>query len=194
MPDLAPPFRFARVEDAPALADLIHEASHGISLAFWRMSAKQGEDPWTLGRARQAARVAAGTSTIVVADEGQGAVAGLTGYSLGPEPTPLDDLPPLFVPLIELENEAPGTWYINVLATLPQARRRGLASGLLAIAEAAARAEGCRALSLIVADANTDARRLYARAGFTEAARRPIVKEGWVGEGTDWLLLLKPLA
>ena len=41
----------------------------------------------------------------------------------------------MFRPLQGLENRAPGTHYLNVLATYPAFRRRGVASRLLAEAE-----------------------------------------------------------
>jgi ribosomal protein S18 acetylase RimI-like enzyme len=80
-----------------------------------------------------------------------------------------------------------------VLAVLPTFRNRGLGRRLLERAEETARAERRRGMSLIVADANAGARRLYERAGYREAARRPMVKEGWSGEGREWVLLTRPL-
>jgi ribosomal protein S18 acetylase RimI-like enzyme len=49
-----------------------------------------------------------------------------------PEAIP-SDMPAMFVPLRELENFAPGTWYINVLAVRPQFRSQGLGTKLLAL-------------------------------------------------------------
>ena len=100
----------------------------------------------------------------------------------------------MFVPLQELENLAPGTWYVNVLATYPAFRRRGVASHLLGLAEAAAAKAGSRGLSIIVADANVAARRLYEGRGYKETAERVMVKENWPGEGQRWVLLTKPQA
>jgi hypothetical protein len=34
-------------------------------------------------------------------------------------------MPAMFVPLQELENLAPGTWYVNVLAAYPEHRSQG---------------------------------------------------------------------
>ena len=56
----------------------------------------------------------------------------LIGYEIPDNPEPLpDDMPAMFVPLQELENLAPGTWYINVLAVRPQFRNQGLGTKLL---------------------------------------------------------------
>src|SRR5262245_8212447 len=59
--------------------------------------------------------------------EQDGQCAGcLIGYEIPDNPDPIpDDLPSMFVPLQELENQAPGTWYINVLAVRPQFPVRG---------------------------------------------------------------------
>jgi ribosomal protein S18 acetylase RimI-like enzyme len=100
----------------------------------------------------------------------------------------------MFVPLQELENLAPGTWYVNVLAAHPEHRGKGYGAALLTVADRLAADTGRRGLSIIVADTNTGARRLYERCGYSETARRRMVKEDWQHPGTDWLLLTKPLA
>jgi hypothetical protein len=46
-------------------------------------------------------------------------------------------------------------------------------------------------MSVIVSDSNTGARRLYERCGYGAAATRAMVKEGWVNEGANWVLLTK---
>ena len=38
-------------------------------------------------------------------------------------------------PLVLLEAKAPGSWYVNVLATFPEFRRQGIGVQLLAVAE-----------------------------------------------------------
>ena len=101
---------------------------------------------------------------------------GLVSYRIGAVPEPVEGQPPIARPLVELENRALGSHYVNVLATYAPFRGRGVATALL---RHAARAAGPAALSLIVADGNATARRLYAGFGFVERARRPIVKDGW---------------
>jgi ribosomal protein S18 acetylase RimI-like enzyme len=122
------------------------------------------------------------------------APAALIGYEIpdNPEPIP-EDMPTMFVPMQELENLAASSWYINVLAALPQFRRRGLGTRLLALADEMAESSGKRRLSVIVSDANTGARRLYERCGYNERAMKPIVKETWKNEGQSWVLLTKDL-
>ena len=113
----------------------------------------------------------------MIAEIGGPVAGGLVAYRIGDAPEPLDELPPLFRPLQALENRAPGTHYVNVLATYPAFRRRGVASRLLA--EAERQGAGARGLSLIVADRNAAARRLYEALRLRRGAAEPIVKEGW---------------
>lgn len=189
---LDPPFRLATERDAPALADLVNFAGEGLPLFIWQGLAAVGEDPWEVGRRRQAEKARDGQ--IVVADFGEGAVAGLTGYAIGAEPEPItDDLPALFRPLQELENEALESWYVNVLACYPAQRGQGLGSRLLEIADRIGRAEGLRRMSVIVAGDNAGARRLYERHGYAETGSRPCIRDGWRTDTERWVLLMKPL-
>ncbi len=193
MIQLKPPLRPAVIDDADALVELVNYAGEGLPLYLWTTLAAPGEDAWDVGR-RRAAREDGSFSyrnTVIIESEGQCAGA-LIGYEIpdAPEPVP-PDMPAMFVPLQDLENLAPATWYVNVLAVRPQFRRRGLGTALLGVAQDTAEALGKRGLSVIVSDANTGARRLYERCGYRERAERDMVKEGWVNEGRRWVLLTK---
>jgi len=48
-------------------------------------------------------------------------------------------------------------------------------------------------MSLIVADINSRARRLYERQGYAETARRTCVRENWVTDTREWVLMTKTL-
>jgi ribosomal protein S18 acetylase RimI-like enzyme len=190
MVPLDPPLRLATEADAPVLAVLHNEASHGLVLHAWRLMAEPGADPWAFGTARQMPRVRNGFWVVV--DEGAGPVAGLLARP--PEIEALEaGLPAVFPPLIELEALEPGTLFVQVLAALPPARGRGLGTRLMRTAEDIAREWGRSRLSLIAADDNADGRRLYGRLGYRERARRPMVKAGWNGPGSEWILLVKEL-
>ena len=191
---LPPPFRNAAPDDAPALAELVNFAGEGLPLHLWERMAEPGETAWDVGRHR--ARREDGSFSWrngVVAEEGGDVMACLIGYPLPEQPEPIDHarMPPMFVPLQELENLAPGTWYVNVLATYPEHRGHGFGTWLLRLADELAAAGGRNDLSVIVSDANAGARRLYARCGYAQRAARAMVKEGWGGAGEEWLLLVK---
>ncbi|MDJ0945203.1 MAG: GNAT family N-acetyltransferase [Kiloniellales bacterium] len=196
MTDPAPPLRWATPEDAAALAELINFAGEGLPACTWERTAEPGETVWEVGRRcarREEGRFSYRNALVL---EQNGAVAAcLIGFPLPEAPAPIDydALPAMFVPLQELENLVLGTWHVNVLAAYPKQRSRGHGSALLAQAEKIAAASGRRGLSIIVADANRGARRLYERRGYRETARRPMVKEAWQNPSRDWVLLVKPL-
>ena len=126
---LEAPFRHATPQDAAALAELVNLAGEGLPLYLWGQMAEPGESPWEVGRGR-ALREAGSFSyrNAVVAEADGRVVAGLVGYPLpdAPEPIDYDRMPALFVPLQELENLAPRTWYVNVLATYRRVPRSRL--------------------------------------------------------------------
>jgi len=193
MIELEAPFRHATQDDAPALAELVNIAGEGLPFYLWSKMAEAGESAWDVGR-RRAMREAGSFSfrNAVVAEVDGRVVASLIGYPLPDQPEPIDErMPAMFVPLQELENLAPGTWYVNVLATFAEYRDRGYGTRLLGIAERVAAAAGRSGLSIIVSDVNAGARRLYERCGCAEVAMRPMVKEGWDNPGENWVLLIK---
>jgi GNAT superfamily N-acetyltransferase len=193
--DLASPFRRATPADSEAMADLVHFASEGLAFYLWSRMAGPGGDPWAVGRER--ARRPAGAfsySNAILAERDGRVAAGLIGYPLADVPEPPPDNPPaMFVPLNELEELVPGTWYVNVLAAYPEHCGKGLGTALLSLAEELARQTLRRGMSIIVADTNVGARRLYERCGYREVASRRMVKEGWVHPGTSFVLLAKRL-
>jgi ribosomal protein S18 acetylase RimI-like enzyme len=193
MIELEPPFRYARPDDAAPLAELINSAGEGLPLYLWTNLAEPGQGPWEVGRRRALREVGSFSYRNAVIAEAGGIVASLVGYPLpdAPEPIAYDQMPPMFVPLQELENTAPRTWYVNVLATYPQYRGQGYGTRLLGIADRLAAATARTGLSIIVSDANAGARRLYERCGYRELAMRPMIKERWENPGENWVLLVK---
>lgn len=191
----APPCRRAVVGDAPLLAELVNFAGEGLPLYLWGKMAAPGENPWDVGR-RRAARDEGSFSyrnASIIEHEGQAAGC-LIGYEIPEQPEPIGPgIPAMFVPMQELENLAPGSWYVNVLAVAPQFRGHGLGTKLLALADDIAGNLGKRRLSVIVADTNRGARRLYERCGYRESATRPAVKQDWKNDAVNWVLLTKTL-
>jgi len=187
--------RRATIEDVPMLAELVNYAGEGLPFYVWGQMAAPGEDAWSVGLRRAAREDGAFSYRNAIIIEHEGHCAGcLIGYEISHQPGPIpEDMPAMFVPLQELENLAPDTWYINVLAVRPVLRRMGLGTKLLHVADETARALGKGGLSVIVSEANTGARRLYHTCGYIERAERRMVKETWRNEGVRWLLLTKPL-
>lgn len=189
---LEAPLRPFRPGDEEVVARLNDMASGGLVLTVWQQMETDG-DPWAFGYRRQLERMNSG-QVMVVCDPGDGVEAVLMGNPETEEPTDPLETEPEFRALVELENMVPGTWYLNVLATLPEARGKGHASRLLTVAEEIARAGGHDAISLIASDANDLALPLYQKFGYGERARRPMTKGAWDGPGSEWILMVKTLA
>jgi ribosomal protein S18 acetylase RimI-like enzyme len=191
-----PQFRPARIDDAAILAELVNYAGEGLPLYLWSKMAGPEESPQEVGRKRAEREMGSFSyrNATIVLHEGHAAGA-LIGYPIQDLPEPIGaDMPAMFVPLQELENLAPGTWYVNVLAVLPTFRKSGLGTAMLRLADQTGRKLGNRGMSVIVSDENTGARRLYENLGYREAARRKMVKENWSNEGRQWVLLTKEFA
>lgn len=190
-----PRMRSARHEDAEVLARLTEMAGHGLPFHLWAEAAAAGETPLDVGRSRlEGEEGNFSYRNAWVIEVGGAVAAGLIGYRQ-PEPYSLDGIdtfPPVLQPLVRLEALAPGSWYVNVLAVLPEHRGKGLGSLLLADAERRAHEVGARSLSLIVASENPNALRLYERVGYRALARRPVVGFPWF-HGGDWVLMTKPV-
>jgi ribosomal protein S18 acetylase RimI-like enzyme len=188
-------FRPARIEDAAVLAELVNYAGEGLPLYLWGKMAGPGETASEVGEKRAARETGSFSYRNATIIEHEGHAAGsLIGYGVPDEPEPIpSDMPALFVPLQKLENLAPDTWYVNVLAVLPEYRGAGLGTKLLGLAEANGRKFAKRGMSVVVSNANTGARRLYERLGYRAAGRCSMVKEDWINDGTEWVLLTKSL-
>lgn len=167
---------------APYLWSTMGEAGQTLSEA----------EAFAIGTERIASRI--NTQQIVVVGEPGHAEAALMGYAVEAEDPITSETPAMFQPLIALENQVVGSWYVNVLATRPQARDRGLGRALLSIAEDLAREAGLRTMSIIVSDSNSGARRLYERLGYRAIAERAKVKAEWDGPGQTWILMTKAVS
>lgn len=192
---LQPPFRRATIDDAPVLAELVNDAGEGLPLYLWGRMTAPGETAWDVGRRRAAREEGSFSYRNAMIVEQRGRCAGcLIGYEIPDDPVPIaDDMQAMFVPLQELENLAPGAWYVNVLAVCRQFRGQGLGTKLLGLADETARSLAKRGMSVIVSDANLGARRLYERCGYSETATRAMVKEDWQNDARTWVLLTKNL-
>lgn len=175
------------------MAKLVNIAGDGLPLYLWAKSALPGQSAWDVGRER-AKRGMGGFAyrNTVIREQSGETTACLIGYPLRGSPElSAEDVPTMLVPLFELERLVPNSWFINVLATYPQHRGKGIGTELLRIAETLASDSQCVGMSLIMSDANAGARRLYERHGYREHTTRPIVKEDWTHSGKNWVLMVK---
>ena len=173
--------------DITSLRRIFSAASHGLAEVFWEADRKPGETLGEVAARRLHARVGDPANAFWMAEVFGTPAGGILSYDID-EREPLDGLSPMLRSFVAFENDAVGTRYVNVLAVFPEFQRRGIASALLA---QAVRDAAGRPVSLAVADVNTGARKTYAANGFDEVGRYPMVKEGWDGEGKNWILMIR---
>lgn len=187
----APIIRRATFQDAPFVLQMSEVAGHGFLRHFFGQILAEGQDldAFMLSRV-QDPHSKMSYSKCWIAETG-GLPVGMVNLDHIPAiPEPIDpELPVMFRPLAELEASVPGATVIEFLAIPPQARGQGIATALIETARGQA---GPGGLALVVSDNNTAARGLYAKAGFAEIDRRPIVTQGWQTTGTEWILMTHP--
>jgi len=108
-------FRPALKADARLLAALVNFAGEGLPLYLWEKLAQPGETAWQVGirRAEREEGSFSYRNAVIIVRQGQPAGC-LIGYEISDTPDPIgSDIAQMFVPLQELENLAPGTWYVN---------------------------------------------------------------------------------
>lgn len=193
---MPPIIREATPDDAPLLVRVIDMASEGLVPALWDEMAPEDSDGSAVGLALVTAEDGEFSYRHGFVLEEDGAVlGGMIGYPFPITPEPAGpEIPDAFVALKELETLAPGYWYINFVAMVPEGRGQGLGTALLEEAEARARDGGCPGLALVVAASNASAIRAYTRVGFRERARRPFDLSDFGFEPTEALLMVKDLS
>lgn len=178
------------------MAELIDMAAEGLASWLWSQSASPGQDPLEVGmeRARRDEGSFSYRNTHVAEFDGE-VIAMLMGYRQPDifELVDTSELPDPIRPLVELEAGAPASWYVNALAVRPQHRGRGIGRDLLRHARALAAETGARGLSLIAAEENEGAVRLYQREGYSIVDRRPLIKYAGCRHGGDWVLMTRGL-
>lgn len=183
--------------DASEIALLVNIATHGAIAQGWAHAegADDAYDPIEIGRLDMLKDDDTfNWRNATMATTADGEIAGmLLGYrEADTKRTVEPGLPAFMVPILELEYEAAGTWFISMLGVHIKWRSKGVGSALLDVAEGRVRQSHARGLSLIVEDVNAGARRLYQRRGFAVRAQRPMVRyPGGTAPGKDWLLMVK---
>jgi ribosomal protein S18 acetylase RimI-like enzyme len=193
--------RRATPGDALVCARLLSIAAHGMAEAVYAglVPGQTTEEVIAERRIRAEGR-ASSSRNWWVAEDASGAIAGgLNAYPLDGELRPVrdDHLPAeragLLRPVVELEAEAPGTFFVNVLAVFPEYRHAGLARRLIALAEREAQGAGLRALSLTTFEQDTRLVGYYRRLGFAAVAARPLVPHARLEVAGNFILMLKPI-
>ena len=143
-------FRAGTIDDATTLALILDAAGRRIPSYFWSLYAAEGQSFFEFGR-----------ENIRTNDEGKSfhknwKIAELDNKLLGAffgfrvaNPYPeinYDEEPEWWIPFLELEKIAAGSWLLQAISVLPEFRGQGHANALLARAEEEAKASGAKKL------------------------------------------------
>ena len=184
--------RPASAETDTAMFINVYElASHGLAPYLWQQNCPKDVrlSDYVFNRIKSRLETSEPGTNLTAIVDGK-PVGGTMTYAIGDVPEDIPDgTDPNVVPLIELENEAPNTQYINVLAVMPEAQGRGVGQKLI---EAIDPLRGVNGVSLIVEDTNPAAQRLYERLGFRVTATRKFTPVGWESNCREYRLMVKP--
>ncbi len=173
--------------DTAMLRRVFETAGQGLAEHFWHQAHDPGMDFDAMVEGRMRTRIADPANRFRVAEIDGTPAGGILSYEKGAEADDPGDAGPMLRALIEAENDLVGTHYINALAVFSGQRGRGIGSALVRDLAASTR----QPLSLIVADGNPDALRLYQRLGFVTIDRHPMLAEGWEPNGTHWITMVQ---
>jgi ribosomal protein S18 acetylase RimI-like enzyme len=95
--------------------------------------------------------------------------------------------------LAELEASAKGTYYINIIAVVPERRGGGIGRALMAEAERLARRRRFRHITLSTFEADMGLVNFYRRQGFRILGTRPIAPHPDLEHGGNWALMARDL-
>ncbi|MBV59953.1 MAG: GNAT family N-acetyltransferase [Nevskiales bacterium] len=185
--------RNATPNDAPTILDMVDLAGEGIPRYLWRTGARNGESPLEAGLRQMSERQGEFSFTHSRVYAHQDAVVGVCqAFDLDSvrDRRDIQNCCDVIRGLVELEQMAQGSWYINALATASSLRGRGVGRALLADSVRRADALGLRQVSLIVSSNNRPAKALYDRLGFRFEAQRVAEQFPEQGHGGEWILML----
>ena len=190
-------FRTGIESDATSLALLFDAAGRRIVSYFWSLYAAEGQSFFEFGR-----------ENIRTNDEGKSfhknwQIAELDNKLLGaffgfrvPDPYPeisYDEEPEWWIPFLELEKSAAGSWLLQAISVLPEYRGQGHAHALLSKAEEVAKDNGANKITLQVEEVNKIALKTYITNGYKELARRELIPFPFSQDTGDIILMEKNL-
>lgn len=184
--------RQATPEDSGHFVRVFELASYGLAPYLWQQAVGDSGEMHSYARSRMHDKLSnAKPNTALIAEIDGEVAGGIITYDIGREPEEMSpDVDPVITPLIELENMALGTHYINAVAVFPEHQGHGIGQMLLREVEKNASPNG---LSLVVEDRNIGAFKLYQKLGYVVETSVPIVKGkgGWDTNAQSYVLMKK---
>ena len=190
-------FRAGTIDDATTLALILDAAGRRIPSYFWSLYAAEGQSFFEFGR-----------ENIRTNDEGKSfhknwKIAELDNKLLGAffgfrvaNPYPeinYDEELEWWIPFLELEEIAAGSWLLQAISILPEFRGQGHANALLARAEEEAKGSGAKTITLQVEEINQIALKTYTSNGYSEIDRRELIPFPFAQDLGDIILMGKNL-
>ncbi|MBP2237936.1 ribosomal protein S18 acetylase RimI-like enzyme [Sinorhizobium kostiense] len=186
--------RPAAKSEAAELAILIDIASHGFASWLWYggVLSKSAETAFEHGRDRLRQDTGLGTWRDSVVAVVEGEIVGVSvSYRLDASIRDLEAKHPVLVPLLLLQRELVGHWYIDSLGVYRPHRGKGIGRALL---EHEFGRAGSAPVSLITESHNDKAQALYRMNGFEEVARAEAVPLFEDMRKHDWVLFTRKVA
>ncbi|MBB2970672.1 N-acetyltransferase [Mesorhizobium sp. RMAD-H1] len=183
--------RPAERKDTAELAILLEIASHGLSSWNWYIGVLRDETDtaFEYGLLQMLDESKPGGWKESIVAEKDGEIAGLSiGWPLGQSILEEEPAHAVYEPLLALQKQVVGNWFIDSLGVYR--RFRGLGIGRRLLENEIARGGG-RPVSLITESYNERAQALYKGTGFREVARREAVPFHENGTRHEWVLFTR---
>ena len=190
-------FREGNPNDATNLALILDTAGRRIPAYFWSHYAAQGQSFFEFGREKIRNEPDTGSycknwSVGEVNSELVGAFFGFIVDNPYPE-IDYENEPDWWIPFLELEKIASGSWLLQAISILPEYRGKGLAKEFLAKTDEVARSEGVTNITLQVEEINHIALKTYKSHGFSEIARKKLIPFSFSDDTGDIVLMRKAI-
>ena len=190
-------FRSGTADDATTLALIFDAAGRRIVSYFWSLYAAEGQSFFEFGRENIRTNLDGKSfhKNWQIAELDNKILGAFFGFRVA-DPYPeinYDEEPEWWIPFLELEKLASGSWLLQAISILPEYRGQGHANVLLAKAEEVAKANGAKKISLQVEEVNQIALKTYTSSGYTELARRQLIPFPFSEDTGDIILLGKNL-
>ncbi|MBB4187920.1 GNAT family N-acetyltransferase [Sinorhizobium terangae] len=186
--------RPARRGEAAELAVLIDIASHGFAAWLWYGGVMRGvaETAFEHGRNKLREDEGLGTWRDAIVAEVEDEIAGVAvSYAIDPSVRDIEAKHPVLVPLLALQRQVVGHWFIDSLGVYKHRRGEGIGRALLEHEIARA---GPAPVSLITESHNERAQALYRINGFEEVVRIEAVPLFEDSRKHDWVLFTRKVA
>jgi len=190
-------FRSGAADDATTLALIFDAAGRRIVSYFWSLYAAEGQSFFEFGRENIRTNLDGKSfhKNWQIAELDNKLLGAFFGFRVA-DPYPeinYDEEPEWWIPFLELEKLASGSWLLQAISILPEYRGQGHANALLARAEEEAKATGAKKITLQVEEINQIALKTYTINGYSELGRRELIPFPFSQDTGDIILLGKNL-